>query len=720
MRPQLPGAVPLLISLACVLSFAGTQNDAVSEAVEAIEHGDLSHAEHTLREKLRVQPNDDQALGVLAMVLDQENKYTEADQVYRRALSLSPRSAGLLNNYGNHLLATGKVNDARAAFIQVLALKPGHVNATTQLARLALERKAPAEALKYLDRLPANPAEDPEVSIVRMQADYAAGRNADGDVLLARLSRAAEINPHLDFALGVALSGAGKYDKAEGFFESAVKAAPTDFQALYDLGLAASHAGHEERAREILQKALELQPENVDAMYDLAAVNAKLDHKETALELLARAARIAPQRAEVILLLAHTSADLGYFGDAAEAWEKYMKLKPADATARREHAFAQTALGENMQAGLADLASYVRKHPNDSIGHYELGVAESPTNKEDALRELNRALALDPALAAAHLARGLLRYRQGNAQLALADFEFAAAHAPNSATILDRLGQTYLALNRTSDALRVLHQAAELAPRDSTILFHYARALSKAGEQQQASAIFARYRELGPGKSASPHPAGLIDFLSLSPEEQRARYRAGVERTVEKNPANAEAQVRYMELALEDGKMDEAIATSRKIVALNPSAPLIGEAARALLAAEQYGAAKQFVEQCAHANVSGELALDLAIADSHLVNAQAGLEQMNRIPQSDRNGDYYLALAAMLDAAGRLTESNAALKQALESHPTRPDLYRQAASRFIQNHRTQDALQVLDAATRAVPDDADLSLMKDALEASLR
>lgn len=685
MRLFLLRALPLLLSIIC-LATAQAQHDNVADAVAALERGDAASAEQILRTELQARPKDDVVLGLLAVVLDQEKKYGEADDLYRRALSLAPHSAALLNNYGNHLLATGAVTDARAVFLKVLASDPRHVNANLQLARIALQRKMPAESLKYLQALP------PEV--------------------IAK-------DPRLNLAMGVALAGTGKYDRAEQFLSRAVDSGPNDFEALYDLGLAASHAGHNERAREVLEKALKQQPENVDVMYDLAAVDVQLHRNEAALELLARAARIAPERTDILFLLAHTSADLGYFGDAAQAWERYIKLRPDDDAARREHAFAETALGEDMQSGLADLKWYVEKHPSDAVGRYELGTAESPSNREQALKELNRALALKPDLTAAHVARGLLYYRQGKPELALQDFEFAVKRDP-SPGILDRTGQIYMSLERAGDALPVLRKAADLAPRDSTILFHYARALSKAGRKEEASAVFARCRELGPATSALPHPAGLVDFLSLSPEEQRARYRAGVERTVQKDPSNAEAQVRYLELLLEDGKIGDSINTAQKIGALDASPALIEEAARALLAAQQYAAAKEIIEHAAPANPSPELRVDLAIADAQVVNAQAGLDEMNKVPQVERDGNYYLALTILLDAAGRASDSAASLQQARQLHPMRPDLYQQATALLIRGHRTNEARQLLDEAMRTLPDNADFSIMKDALERSLR
>jgi tetratricopeptide (TPR) repeat protein len=669
--------------LALILALSATrtavyarQNDALLQAISALRSGDLRLAESKLEAQLRAHPDDAEALGVLGVVLDQEEKYAEADGVYRRAIALQPRSAGLLNNFGNHLLATGKSEEARRIFMRVVAIAPEHVNANVQLAHIAMEHKAPNEALKYLQALPA--------SVVAN-------------------------DPRLNLAMGVALAGTGKYDSAEQFLSRAAEARPDDFEALYDLGLAAAHGGHAKRAHEVLEKALTLQPRNVAAMYDLAAVDVQLNRKEAALELLARAARIAPDRPEVLALLAHTAADLGYFTDAAKTWEQFLKLRPRDEVARREHAFAETATGENMQGGVADLEAYVRKHQADAVGHYELAMAEIVSDRQQAAKELDRALTLKPDLVPAHVTRGLLSYREGKPETALSDFEFAAKREPDNAGILDRLGEVFVSLGRTQDAVLILKKAADLAPRDTTILLRYARALSKTGHTEEAAAVFARCRELGPLKSVQTHTAGLIDFLGLSPEEQRARYRAGVERTVERDPSNVEAQVRYLELVLEDGKTGEAATVARRIASLDPSPALAADATRALLAAEQYAALKEFIARVPDLR-SDELLIDSALADAHLADPEAALQEMDRIPDAERNGDYYLALSMIYGRAGRKSEAYATLNRAFEARPARLDLCRLAITFLTAEHRLDLASKLLDSAPLSILEKDELSL----------
>jgi tetratricopeptide (TPR) repeat protein len=654
---------------------------------------------------------------VLAVVLDQQKKYADADGLYRRAIALTPRSAPLLNNYGNHLLATGKLDAARGVFLKVLAIDATHANALLQLSRLAVERKAPAEALQYLDRLPAAARQQRDVEITRMQALFGVRRDGEAEELLDRLSKKAGSDPQDNFALGAALAAAGKYDKAEERFSRALEAAPDNFDVLYRLGLAASHAGHNERARDILQSAHQRQPENVDVLYDLAAVNAKLGQQETAVQLLAEAARLAPDRPDVQQLLARTTADLGYFGDALRAWDRYLKLVPKDDVARRERAFAASAMGEDMDRALADLKDYAARHASDPVGHYELGIAEASVAPEDAVRQFDRALALRPELTAARIARGLVLFKQGSFATALPDFEAAAKQEPNNAVVLDRLGQTYMALDRSADAVPILRKAAELAPRDSKTLMHLGRALTNTGQEDEAKTIFARFRELGADQSALPHPAGLVDFLSLSSQEQMARYRAGVERTVKSDPRNPEAQVRYLKLLLDDGKTAEASTVAHRILELGPSAELLADAGNAMLAAEQYGLAKELLQKAASSDPA--VTLNLAIAVAHAENPRAGLEQLDRVPPAQRSGDYYLARAQMLDASGRADDAIAALRQALHANPTRADLYRQAAAFLMQRNQPAEALAVLERGVTATHGNPDVLLMRViALEAS--
>jgi len=75
----------------------------------------------------------------------------------------------------------------------------------------------------------------------------------------------------------------------------------------------------------------------------------------------------------------------------------------------------------------------------------------------------------------------------------------------------------YLALDRATDALRVLRKAADLNPRDSKTLMHLARALSGTGQTEEARQVIARFRALGSGRGKGVPNPGFVDLLALPP-----------------------------------------------------------------------------------------------------------------------------------------------------------------------------------------------------------
>src|ERR1017187_5126678 len=357
-----------------------------------------------------------------------------------------------------------------------------------------------------------------------------------------------------------------------------------------------------------------------------------------------------------------------------------------------------------LEQSIAELEWYLARHPDDPVGHYELAQAQRSIDMVHALEHLDQALALDANYVQARAARGSLYYQEGKPESALPDLEAVASLQPGDAANLDHLGQTYQALERTADAVRVLRKAAELAPENSSTVLHFARALTDAGEEEESKAVMDRFRHLGPTQKKVV-PAGLVEYLSLSPERRRADFRARVEKAVHEQPQDAAAQLEYLKLTIEDHKADQVAATARKIAALKPAAPVLADAGHALLAANQYGLAKELLRQ------AGVDSPDLAIATFHAAGAKAGLELLDRLPESERSGDYYLARAQMLDASAKTAEAVAALDEALRAGPARSDLYRQAVALLVKRGRAADAMRIGEEGTRTLPDNREMQLL---------
>jgi tetratricopeptide (TPR) repeat protein len=491
-------------------------------------------------------------------------------------------------------------------------------------------------------------------------------------------ARAVSISPYSAEILtnyGTHLWSAAQYDRAETLFASALAASPAYFTALLNLGVMATYTGHYSRAREALTAAVEQQPQNTEALYRLACVDEASGQWEAAIMRLAQAAKLNPARADVQRLLAVTTAELGALKDSVTAWDRYLKLAPNDEIARRERAYALTRNGGGKQ-GIPELEGFAARHPDDPIGHYELGRALVAADTPQALRHLDRALALNPKYASALSARGDLYYQQNEPQSAAKDLELGASLEPENATILDRLGKTYLALDRTDDAVRAFRKAVALAPEDSTMTFHLAQSLADAGLVEESKAVMDRFRQLGPEKSISV-PAGLVEYLSLSPEERRSEFRTRVEKAVHDRPDDPAAQVEYLKLAVEDGNADAVAAAARRIAGMKPGATLLSQAGRALLSASYYTLARTVLKQAAAAG--GDVGPDLALAALH-------------------------TSGGAIDAGS--------IGRALGEPARRPGLYLQETAFLAKMSRAPEALRLIDVAARALPDNRETLLMK--------
>ena len=682
----------------------------LDEAAADFEQGRTAEAGQKLNAILKDHPADLRVLILKAAVLDALDRHADAESYYQRALKLAPGSAQVLNNAANHYLASGDSRRARELYLKVIAVDPHHINANLQLAQMSVEEKRGSEALAYLNRLGDAANSDPAALLVRAQALALTGRCADAGRLLESLEGQAGGGPSLFFSTGLAFAGCKKYDEAERSFSRALDANPKNPEILYNLGLAALEAGHAPRATAVLEtgaerasgrRGLSVRPRACLSETEPARGRRRAAH---------HGAKAGAGRADVLLLLAQVSYHLEFYEDAAASYTRYIKLKPDDDVARRERGMSLACANQPVSA-LADLDWYVRKHPRDATGFYELAVATHITDRGRAFRALDRALALDPGMIQAHYTRAVLSIEEQKPAGAIDDLRFILEREATNDRVLVHLGQAYLEANRASEAAEVLKRAIELAPGQPAALLHYHKALEQLGRKEEAAAVLSRLKQADSAAEFRKPQAGLIDYLSLSPAEQRARYLANLRKNVEDYPADPRWKIRLGKELLAERKSVEAEEAFRSLKMAVSDPEILASCGRILLEVEQYELARQFLEPAlAAAPALGAARLDLAIVLFRLQGAGAALEELDKTPAADRKGDYYLLRAQILDSQSKMQEAAEALNQGMHAAPARPGLYLQAAGFLLKHKLHEKALALLEQASRLLPDDRDLLL----------
>ena len=692
--------------------FAQSDDHGYERAAAAFQAGNLAEAERGLREALRLHPRDARVLSLLGIVLDNLKRFEEAEAYYKTALAVVPDSPALLNNLGNHYLARGLQSQGEAIFRRVVARDPDHVNANLQLAKIHVARKEGAAALLCLRHLPAAERSEPVTQLLQAESLYLAGQKSAAQTIVGDLAKKAESDPRLAFSLGMTFVAWERFEDAERAFTLALRASPTDLDILHNLGLASLRAGHPERAAEIFQTALRQRPDDVDALVGLARTDAQQSKYGSAAALLLQAQKLNPQRHDIPLLLAQCSDKLAFYQDAAAAYEQYLKLKPGDDRSRRERAFMLLRAGKQRE-GLDGLQGYVQKHPEDAVGFYELALAEWNHDSAKTLQHLTHALKVDPNLLAARFARSVLRYEQNQPQESIGDLKLILQREPENIRALERLGQAYLLLDDTQEAVAVLERAARLAPADASTVIHYSRALRRVGKQQEANQVLERFKSLPPIERPGLARSGLLDYLNLTPEERRTQYVEDLQKRLASSPEDAVSIMRLGKALMEAGKRDQGISVLLRLPEITSDVNILGDGGRVLLDQQSYAAAKKLLLRACSTDPSAiQCRLDLALAVFYDDGPEAGLRELDEIPSQNRNGDYLLFRSQVQDALGRPEEAGQTLNLAFKTEPTRADLYFQAVLFLLKHEKNGEALELLQKAAPVVRESPQLMIVQ--------
>jgi len=162
----------------------------------------------------------------LALALQQQEQYEEAQATLRQAIALAPEDAELHLQQAGLLLAERELAAAGAALARTTALDPNQFDAYVMQAHLAIGRGDLDEA-ERIARLAARVADGhPQLDSIE---GVIALRRGDADRALVLLSRASERlpdNPQVLFALGFAYLGKGHFAFAERAFDRVIALQP--------------------------------------------------------------------------------------------------------------------------------------------------------------------------------------------------------------------------------------------------------------------------------------------------------------------------------------------------------------------------------------------------------------------------------------------------------------------------------------------------------------
>jgi tetratricopeptide (TPR) repeat protein len=232
---------------------------------------------------------------------------------------------------------------------------------------------------------------------------------------------------------------------------------------------------------------------------------------------------------EVMRFSFHTGAALGYhFPDTfREYWENTYRIRPdSEWQEMRSHglALSDTQQARPLDADVAELAdaarawaSSVTTAPLDALdiinlehvatsarqnlanAHYNLGVEYHNEGKHDeAIKECQEALSIDPNHANAHCILGLVYYTKGKHDEAIEEYQKALRIDPNGWLFHYNLGVAYYAQGRYDEAIAEYRETLRINQNDADAHCGLGAAYHSQGKLSEAIDCYQAFVRLAP------------------------------------------------------------------------------------------------------------------------------------------------------------------------------------------------------------------------------
>ncbi|HEY6274318.1 MAG TPA: tetratricopeptide repeat protein [Terriglobales bacterium] len=452
-------------------------------------------AEELLVSTTSACPNVAELFDTLGLAYDFDGYPVEAQAAYRKAISISPRTAGLHNNLAVSLLRSGNQEAGINEFRKALEIDPANKTANLNLGSLYVANKQYESGLRCLQAAKVERSKDPVTLLELTGAYFGVGNAPAGRDTAERLAKIPGLQPAVHFSLGLQLAAYDEYELAVQQF-AAIPASDRDVATDLNLGLAYSKLRRFQEAREAYDGALRLDPSNPDAFLHIGLDDDAAGHDGAALDWILQAHTNAPDRPDISYALAQTLIRLGNFERAHDLLASALADHPDEPGLREAQGDLLLQEGRPEDAVEAYLQS-LRSDRRRVSARVSLASAYERLRQSDkAASELQQVLRVDPQNAAAKAQLGHLALDAGQQDIASEWIKQALATDPNNLTANEDMAVLLERAGKPDQAHAILERLAKLDPSNPQIHYLLSRVLAELRKPEEAKAEFELSKKL--------------------------------------------------------------------------------------------------------------------------------------------------------------------------------------------------------------------------------
>lgn len=429
-------------------------------ALSLIRMGQTDYAIEQLRTVVKAQPGVAEPEYNLAILLEGKHATPEAIEHLDAAYKKQPSDIAVMQHLLVDLLETGRADEARPILDEIET--SNSPEAMQQIGTALLEAGQYQYSLRLLEKARVDSESSHEVNLLLARA-YIGAQEDFKAISLLKPSEMNDGSGETAYWLGMAYSDAGAVQEAKHAFQYAFKANPRNGRALYHLGLIESQSpeqlptglGH-------LREATQLEPENSAYGIALGKLLLQQDDAKEAMDLLQRVHAKGKEAAERDLLLGIAQITARGPGQAVPTLLNAVAEDPSLALSYNMLGFCYFVQGDLAKAG----ASYKQASdlsPQTRIFAHGAAVAfDRSSAPDEAMFYAVRAVTLSGADAEDHYLVGKLFAKAGRREDAIRELNEAFALNPDLDGVYYLLGRTYMQMGDTAKATEWFARLKEL------------------------------------------------------------------------------------------------------------------------------------------------------------------------------------------------------------------------------------------------------------------
>lgn len=627
----------------------------------------LKDAQQRLRLLLDEIPENAEAMQTLAITDLKLGKSEEAAELLTRALTIAPENVLIAITMAQTKLQQGDVKGAEEVLKNASSRSPGSADAAYVMGRFYASRKRMTEAESQYQQALAidGKHENALLSLAALQSQ--AGRKGEAEQYLKRLY--ALPGKRLKANYPIFLFQEGRKDEAIREFENLAKADPEDRAARTRLIAAYQGAGRFADAERVLGAALKQNPKDMDALLQRSEVYVGAGKLAEAEKDLTGILAANQDSGQVHYALAQVYKARGVTLRYRQELSDASRLNPGSLPIRLELARALIASDQN---GATAALHLLESAPDSTEVLVERNWAYLVLRNFNEMRKgIDRGLARgkSPDLL---LQDAVWKIQSGNLRGAQTSLEEALKLNSDSVGALDLLTQTYRAQKQNDLALKKVEEYAAKQTKSAPTQQLLGTALLAKGDRNRARGAFLAAKAADPRFRKADESLIKLDIAEGKMDDATARLKT----LLASNPSDATVRLWSGDLELLKRNPTAALEHYRKAVDSDPQNVRALNNLAYLLA--------QFANQPDEALKHAQKAVEIAPQDPDSADTlgwvlyQKGLyseaiKQLERAAATKRNVAYQYHLAMAYAKVGQQDRAKTTLNAALKVNAKAPE-----------------------------------------------